>query len=299
MVGYGKEKALDTERDHQNPCCYGERHGSLTRLLQPSSGTHIKHSVCKWKSSILQIIINSYRICADLSLSFGMSYLIFVHSSVFTKNVQLKEKTQEFIYKTTRCDSCDVSSLGLVNRYHLLTQWQVQEHRQKEKLVHLCSTILSALETNSGIRGSELELLKQSSPKGQLNIFQVLTTGKALHRQLTFVQAKSIFHPTFSFSYSEFPQYVQLPYPHDRGTTLFIPSLDSHCTSRYKQGSASGSSQPMVRLIKHSLDWGPTALYPVWYKAQIRKPKKICVVCVFKLNNEELDLLLKERLFYS
>lgn len=172
MVGYGKEKALDTGRDHQNPCCYCEGRASLTRLLQPSNVTHIKHSVCKWKSSILQLIINSYRIYADLSLSFGMSNLIF-HSQfcLYKKYSTERENSRIHLQKQH-----NVSSPGLVNRYHLLTQWQIQEHRQKEKLVHLCSTVLSALETDSGIRASELELLKQSSPTGQLNVFQVLTT---------------------------------------------------------------------------------------------------------------------------
>lgn len=104
-----------------------------------------------------------------------MSNLIFYVLSLqnmFNQNRKLKNSFTE----TTHYDSCDVSSLGLVNTYHLFIQWQIHKHRQKEKLIHLCSTVLSALGKYSGIRVSELELLKSWTSTRRLSIFQVLTS---------------------------------------------------------------------------------------------------------------------------
>lgn len=62
--------------------------------------------------------------------------------------------------------------------------------------------------------------------------------------------------------------------------TLLIPSLDTHCTSRYSTGSAFkelltyGGNAP-----KCSSDWQLTALYPFWHRAQIRKPKNMYGLC--------------------
>lgn len=55
----------------------------------------------------------------------------------------------------------------------------------------------------------------------------------------------------------------------------------------------------MVRLIKHSSDWGQQPFILFGTKPKSENQKKICVVCVFKLNNEELYLVLKKRPLYS
>lgn len=110
---------------------------------------------------------------------------------------------------------------------------------------------------------------------------------------------RSISHLAFSFSQPEFQQYLQTPNSHGRVhhtvhsfircSLVPVLCLRVHSTDK---AVPSRSSQPPVGLIKHPSDSWLTALYPFWYKAQVRK--QVCVVCVFKLKNEEFYLILEK-----